>query len=73
MARHRRSAPKRTLSEEQLAKMQEGRRKAMEEREKTRERVELLADLDARLAEGRRNAERTVYLPKHRPRRRHTY
>lgn len=50
---------KRVLSEEQLRKMREGREKAKQKREeavKTKERVDKLADLDKRLAEGRKNA-----------------
>ena len=51
---------KRVLSDEHIAKMQEGRKNAQKQREekaKTKERVAMLSDLDKRLAIGRKNAE----------------
>ena len=51
---------KRTLSQEQLQKMQEGRvaaQKKREEQAKTKQRVAMLSDLDKRLNQGRKNAE----------------
>ena len=61
MARRRRiSKPKRTLSEEQLQKMKEGRERAQKQRldaAKYKERMEMLSELDKQLAQGRRNAE----------------
>ena len=68
----RKPKPKRTLSPEQLAKMQEGRRKAQEAREKEaeeqkryHERVEMLAELERDLAKGKRQS-RSLYTPKRR-------
>ncbi|MBO5435590.1 hypothetical protein J6A31_07340 [bacterium] len=61
MARRRRTnKPKRTLSEEQLQKMKEGRERAQKQRldaAKYKERMEMLSELDKQLAQGRRNAE----------------
>lgn len=71
MTRKRKGTGKRTISPEHLAKMQEGRKRAQEERARIKERTELLTDLDARLAEGRRNAAKPVMLPK--SRRKHNY
>ena len=57
---------KRTLSEEQLAKMKAGRERAA----KTRERVEMLSELDERLKQGRiaSESDNKFKLPKHRRR-----
>lgn len=65
---------KRTLTPEQIQKMQEGREKAKARREeeaRQKERVDMLSELDARLAAGRRNAsDRPVHI---RTRRRHHF
>ena len=58
MTRRRTSSKKkRTLTPEQLEKMKAGRERAKKEREaaaKQKERVEMLSELDERLAKGRR-------------------
>lgn len=49
---------KRTLTPEQLQKMKEGRERVQKEREdalKTKKRVDMLADLEKQLAEGRKS------------------
>lgn len=58
MGRHRRKKT-RTLSPEQLQKMKEGRERAKKEREnalKTKERVEMLSELDKRLEDARKSS-----------------
>lgn len=59
---------KRTLSDEQLAKMKAGRERAA----KQRERVEMLAELDEKLRQGRIASEtnNAFKMPRHRRRRR---
>lgn len=65
---------KRTLSAEQLAKMKAGREraaKARAEASKTKERVEALSDLDARLLAARREEPDKVKISCRRRRRRY--
>lgn len=65
---------KRTLSAEQLAKMKAGREraaKARAEASKTKERVEALSDLDARLLAARREEPDKVKISGRRRRRRY--
>lgn len=60
---------KRTLSPEQLRKMQEGKRRAAEHRANRAECDAMLSELEARLHQGRREAEQKVRLPKGRRKR----
>jgi hypothetical protein len=76
MARKKRKSY-RKLTPEQLAKMQEGKRKAQEERQKSaeayeryQERLDMLSDLEHDLAKGRQQSK-SLYMPKRR-RHRHT-
>lgn len=62
---------KRTLSPEQIMKMQEGKQQAQkvrDEQAKTKKRVEMLSDLDKQLSEGRKkqNSSYVKVRSKHR-------
>lgn len=68
MARRKRtsSTKKRTISPEHLAKMQEGKRKAAEKREKEqryKERCEDAYKLEKRMRDAQRESEKTVKIP----------
>lgn len=71
MSRYRHSSrPKRTLSPEQLQKMKEGRERAQQERERQKERSQMLSELEDQLDKGRREMSNNRTVRVHRRRRR---
>ena len=71
MTNKKKNVSKRTLTPEQIQKMQDGKRRVQQEKyeqNKTKERVEMLSDLDKQLAEGRKhiNTSYSTVKSKHR-------